>query len=150
MDLILNYDFSKTAKNGINHFKIYKQQLSGVKRFRLKLILIFVNTFLLLFFTVAMEYTSLTRSDEISFLGWTSAFKHNVLGIDPKPDEKNVLFLDVSKDIFAIDDTDFTYSGTDSIQGAKVVIKDTKKLAILIKELNKNHKVYIGALRYLI
>jgi hypothetical protein len=61
-----------------------------------------------------------------------------------------VLFLDVSKDIFAIDDTDFTYSGTDSIQGAKVVIKDTKKLAILIKELNKNHKVYIGALRYLI
>ena len=130
------------VKNVSNSINSYKQQLSAIKRFRLKLILTFVNAFLLLFFTVAMQYTSLTRSDEISFLGWASAFKHNVLGMDPKPDEENIVFLDVSKDIVTIDDPDFTYSGTDSIAGAKVVIKDRKKLAVLLNELNKNPNDY--------
>lgn len=134
--------FQKIVINVSNSIGLYKQQLSSIKRFRLKLMLTFVNAFLLLFFTVAMQYTSLTRSDEISFLGWASAFKHNVLGIDLKPDEKNVIFLDVSKDIVTIDDPDFTYSGTDSIEGAKVVIKDREKLAVLFKELNKNPNEY--------
>lgn len=92
--------------------------------------------------TIGMQYVSLTRSDESSFLELAFIFKHNILGIDPKPDEQNVIFLDVSKDIVTIDDPEFTYSDTDSLLGAKIAIKDRKKLATFFKILNKNPNSY--------
>lgn len=121
--------------------KLYSQ-MSLIKKFKFKFFLVLVNTLFLVLYTIALQYGSLTRSDESKFLGWASTFKHNILGIDPKPDEANVIFLDVSKDIVTVDDPDFTYSGTDSILGAKVIIKDRKKLALLCRELNKNPNSY--------
>lgn len=122
--------------------KQFNLQVMLIKRFKFKFFLVLVNTLFLLFITIILQYVSLTRSDESSFLGWASTFKHNILGFDPKPDEANVIFLDVSKDIVTIDDPDFTYSGTDSILGAKVIIKDRRKLSVLFKELNKNPNNY--------
>lgn len=135
-------NFKNTFKNLKKSFYSYGQSLNGIKNYRLKLILIVANSFVLLLFTLSLQYTSFTRTDEISFLEWAAAFKHNIIGIDPKPDEKNVIFLDVSKDIVTIDDPDFSYSGTDSISGAKFVIKDRKKLALLFNELNKHPNEY--------
>ena len=130
-------------KNLFTYFsgKLYSQ-MNLIKKFKFKFFLVLVNTLFLVLFTIALQYGSLTRTDESRFLGWASTFKHNILGIDPKPDEANVIFLDVSKDIVTVDDPDFTYSGTDSILGAKVIIKDRKKLAVLCRELNKNPNSY--------
>jgi hypothetical protein len=134
--------FKDTFKFLCSQYNSYRIRLKHIKRIRLKVFLALINTIILLMLTIGLQYVSLTRSDESSFLEFASIFKHNILGIDPKPDERNVIFLDVSKDIITIDDPDFSYSDTDSLLGAKVTIKDRKKLTTFFKALNANSNKY--------
>jgi hypothetical protein len=65
-----------------------------------------------------------------------------LLDIDKKPAADSIVFIDVSKDVVAIDDPELSYDGNDSLQGARVVIKDRKKLAVLFNEINKHSGAY--------
>lgn len=114
------------------------------KGFSWKITLVLMHTLLLAAFTIALQYTSYVRADELGFLKWAAVIRHNVLHIDPKPLADSVVFLDISKDITTIDDPSEAGSldSAMGLKGAQMVVTDRKKLAYLFAELNKHRDAY--------
>lgn len=101
-----------------------------------------MHAVVLVFFTLVLQYITFTRGDETGFLKWASILKHNILAMDNKPAEDSIVFIDVSKDVVTIDDPELSYDGNDSLQGARTVIKDRKKLSVFFNEVNKHPDDY--------
>ena len=127
--------------------RTYRCQIKLIKHYNLKFFLSLGHAVLLVVFTLVLQYVTISRTDEIKFLKSASIFKHNILGIDPKPVGDSVVFLNVSKDVMTVDDPDsLLYTRTDSLEGARVVIKDRRKLAAFFGEINQ----YVGEYKYII
>jgi hypothetical protein len=117
----------------INLVKKYRS-LKQIKHLKLKLLLTFCNTLILIILTVFLQNIGLIRFDETAFFKAFAITKHNILGIDKKPIADSVIFLDVSKDLELVDDTALNYG--------KVVIKDRSILASFFSTLNKHASDY--------
>jgi hypothetical protein len=125
----------------LNTFSNFFLQESRIPGYKKKLFLVFFHTLFLLILTIALQYTSFIRLDEADFLKSAAIVKHSIFHVDPKPWSKNVVFLDVSKDLSLADDDE--YGPPDStMTGAKRVITDRVKLAKLFAILNSHPKDY--------
>ncbi|MEO6850375.1 MAG: hypothetical protein ABI166_07080, partial [Mucilaginibacter sp.] len=112
-----------------------------ISRYKFRLALVFIHSLFLLAITVALQYTSLVRYDEVSFLKWAYTWKHTIFGIEAKPFNKDVVFIDVSKDLALANDD--AYGPPDStLRGAQHVITDRAKLAKLFELLNRHPNEY--------
>jgi hypothetical protein len=123
-------------------FQSYKRRVKAIKNYKVKLTLVFIHAVMLVFFTLLLQYITFTRGDETGFLKWASILKHNILDMDEKPAEDSIVFIDVSKDVVTIDDPELSYDGNDSLQGARTVIKDRKKLSVFFNGVNKHPDAY--------
>ncbi len=124
-----------------NKISAFLKKEAALTRFKTRLLIVFLHALLLLVFTILLQYTSFIRYDEINFLKWASIWKHDVFNSDKKPLAKNVVFLDVSKDLALADDN--AYQQPDStMKGAQRVITDRVKLAKLFSILNSHPNEY--------
>jgi hypothetical protein len=106
-----------------------------------KMFFVFLHTIFLLGLTVLLQYISFIRLDEVDFLKSAAVVKHDIFHSDEKPFGKDVVFLNVSKDVAIADDDE--YGPPDStMKGAQRVITDRVKLAKLFSILNQHPDEY--------
>ncbi len=109
--------------------------------YKKKVLYVFLHAFFLLILTVALQYVSYIRLDEVDFLKSAAIIKHDIFHVDQKPWAKNIVFIDVSKDPAIADDDE--YGAPDStMKGAQRIITDRVKLAKLFSILNAHTNDY--------
>lgn len=120
----------------------YMATVRTIPHYRRKIALCIFHGIWMVFLTLVLQYITLTRSDEAGFLRKAAIWKHNILNLDKKPGEGQFVFIDMSKDPETIEDPELAYDGNDSLKGAQIVIRDRRKLAYFLRELNHHPGAY--------
>lgn len=140
--LILRRTIKKSTmlKKSPSKISLYIKNIKQIPKLKLKLLLIVLHTFLLIVYTISLQYTHLIRLDEMTFLKWSSIVKHNVLKLDNKPVKDSVIFIDVSKDIVL--EHDSINGNIPAFADAQTVYTDRGKLAKLFSILRQHPNEY--------
>jgi hypothetical protein len=112
------------------------------RNLHLKWMLVILHAFVLVIFTIVLQYTHLLRFDESAVLKWTSLIRHTIFHTNKIQKGDSAVFLDVSKDLALIEDSTYQPNRRLNISGSMQTIVDRHKLTMLFSLLNRHPAIY--------